>query len=295
MNIMHLRYALAIEETGSVTRAAEKLFVAQPNISRAIRELEGTVGASLFRRTPLGMVATEEGKPFLNHARHIVQEIDALKNTYENSRIEQFFSICSHGGRYIAEAFAAFAEAEKADSFLYTYKETDSENVISRVIQGICKMGIIRFFSRDAEHIRHYLTAHEIHMESLFEAPLLYTISERSPLAPNKTVTEEDVKNLTEIISGTIYTREPEKSIRRQIRVFDRETGVLTLQKVEHAYMFSIKEEASYLSARGLMQKEAAGDSVMVQDAVIFPKKYVRTKQDKLFLDFLSEKAKYQK
>lgn len=292
---MHLRYALAIEETGSVTRAAEKLFIAQPNISRAIRELEGTVGVALFRRTPFGMVATEEGKPFLNHARHIVQEIDALKNTYENSQSGPFFSVCSHGGRYIAEAFASFAGAERTDFFLYTYQETDSENVISRVIQGLCKMGIIRFLARDAEYIRHYLTAHEINMELLFEAPLLYTISEGSPLASKKMISEEDVRNLTEITNGTIYTREPEKNARRQMRVFDRETGVLTLRKVEDAYILSTKEDVSYLNACGLTQKQASGDMVTVQDAVISPKKYVRTKQDKLFLDFLSEKVKYQK
>ena len=48
MNILHLRYALEVEKTGSITHAADNLYVGQPNLSKAIKELENTIGDHHF-------------------------------------------------------------------------------------------------------------------------------------------------------------------------------------------------------------------------------------------------------
>ena len=71
MNILHMKYAVEISKTGSINKAAEVLYVAQPNLSRAIKELEADLGITIFDRSAKGMVPTIEGREFLSYAKQI--------------------------------------------------------------------------------------------------------------------------------------------------------------------------------------------------------------------------------
>ena len=62
MNLVHLKYAVEVAETGSINKASEKLYVSQPNLSRAIKELEASLGVTIFDRSAKGMVLTPEGE-----------------------------------------------------------------------------------------------------------------------------------------------------------------------------------------------------------------------------------------
>ena len=61
MNLLHMKYAVEVAETGSINKAAEKLYVGQPNLSRAIKELENSLGISIFERSAKGMILTPDG------------------------------------------------------------------------------------------------------------------------------------------------------------------------------------------------------------------------------------------
>lgn len=82
MNTLHFKYAVEVEKTGSISQAAENLFMAQPNLSKAIRELEDTLGITIFRRTSKGVVPTDEGSEFLQYARNIMKQIDNMESIY---------------------------------------------------------------------------------------------------------------------------------------------------------------------------------------------------------------------
>ena len=69
MNILHLKYAVEVEKTSSITKAAENLFMGQPNLSRSIKDLEETLGIKIFRRTSKGIVPTIQGEEFLTYAK----------------------------------------------------------------------------------------------------------------------------------------------------------------------------------------------------------------------------------
>lgn len=79
MNTALFKYALEVEKTNSISRAAENLFMAQPNLSKAIKELEESVGFSVFRRTSKGVVPTENGKILLKYAAHIMEQLDEIE------------------------------------------------------------------------------------------------------------------------------------------------------------------------------------------------------------------------
>ena len=82
MNLTYLKYALEVEKTGSITKAAQHLFMGQPNLSKAIKELEESIGITVFERTSKGVLVTQEGKTFLSQAHHIIEQIDRREAQY---------------------------------------------------------------------------------------------------------------------------------------------------------------------------------------------------------------------
>jgi DNA-binding transcriptional LysR family regulator len=76
VSLSQIRYFVAVAEEGNVGRAAQRLHVAQPPVSRQIRALEDEIGAPLFTRTPRGMTLLPSGRVFLDHARAILNAVD---------------------------------------------------------------------------------------------------------------------------------------------------------------------------------------------------------------------------
>jgi DNA-binding transcriptional LysR family regulator len=79
VSLAQIEYFVAVAEEGHVGRAARKLHVAQPAVSRQIRKLEDELRAPLFRRTPRGMCLSEAGAVFLGHARDILGGVRAAR------------------------------------------------------------------------------------------------------------------------------------------------------------------------------------------------------------------------
>ena len=109
MNLMHLRYLVEVEKTGSITKAASSLFMGQPNLSKAIKEVENELGAPIFKRISKGVEPTEKGVEFLECAKAIIQQLDKMENLFkpEVSDINAF-KIAIPRASYIAHAFAGF-------------------------------------------------------------------------------------------------------------------------------------------------------------------------------------------
>ena len=83
MNILHLKYAVEVAKAGSLSKAAEALYMNQPNLSRAIKELEASLGITIFGRSAKGVYVTPEGEEFLGYARKILSQIDEVEAIYK--------------------------------------------------------------------------------------------------------------------------------------------------------------------------------------------------------------------
>ena len=82
MNILHLKYAVEISRTKSISQAAENLYMGQPNLSRAIKELEENLGITIFERTPKGISVTPDGEEFLQYAKRIIKQVEDVEAMY---------------------------------------------------------------------------------------------------------------------------------------------------------------------------------------------------------------------
>ncbi len=85
VSLSQIEYFVAVAEEGHVGRAARRLHVAQPAVSRQIRKLEDELRAPLFRRTPRGMRLSEAGKVFLGHARDILGGVRAARKAVSDT------------------------------------------------------------------------------------------------------------------------------------------------------------------------------------------------------------------
>ena len=88
MNVLQLKYFVAIVEAGSFTQASRKLYVAQPSLSQHVKNLEEELGAELLRRTARGIEPTVEGTELLGHARTILEQLDAARAAVRNASDE---------------------------------------------------------------------------------------------------------------------------------------------------------------------------------------------------------------
>ena len=146
MNILHMKYAVEVARLGSLNKAAETLLIAQPNISRSIKELEADLGITIFNRSAKGMVLTPEGEEFISYAQSILRQIDEVEMLYkQGSPKKQKFSISVPRACYISDAFAKFSKSISEDPAEIFYKETNSQRTIQNVLNNDYKLGIIRY------------------------------------------------------------------------------------------------------------------------------------------------------
>ena len=145
MNILHMKYAVEVAKAGSINKASEALFIAQPNLSRSIKELEADLGITVFDRSAKGMFLTPEGEDFIARAKKILEEIEDVENTYRGGAVKRKFSVSVPRASYMSDALANFAKGIGESNVEIFYKETNSSKTIKNILSGDYKLGIIRY------------------------------------------------------------------------------------------------------------------------------------------------------
>ena len=108
MTLQQLKYMITAAEAGSITEAAKELFISQPSLSGAIKEVEKEAGISIFTRCRAGIALTKEGMEFLGYARQVVQQMELLESKYiSNQPAKQRFCISTQHYTFTANAFVA--------------------------------------------------------------------------------------------------------------------------------------------------------------------------------------------
>lgn len=171
MNILYFRYALEVAESGSLSRAAERLYIGQPNLSRAMRELEGTLGTELFERSPRGMVPTPDGEVFLQYAKKILAEVDAVEVMFRSGAVrQQRFSLSAPAAGYISTAFALISREFDAHASLeVNFREAEGSETVAAVSDGDAAIGIIRYDAKQDKFHKTRLDARGINYELIAE------------------------------------------------------------------------------------------------------------------------------
>ncbi len=301
MNLLHLKYAIEVANTGSVNRAAETLFVGQPNISRAIKELESSLDITIFERSSKGMVPTADGEMFLLYAKAILAKVDALEDLFKKDGEQKLqFSISVPRATYIADAFAHFSnslnDAPGAEVF---YQETTSMQAIKNITQGNYKLAIIRYPETQHAYYRSMLEEKGLAYELVAEFRYWLIVHKSSRLAELDSITEADLQNHIEIVHANQMTsalpyidfRQSEWSgdMARKIYVFERAVQFDLLAENPQAFMWVSPIPEQTLKRYDLVQRSYAGHKTVYRDMLIRQKDYRLSTLDKRFISELCE------
>ena len=144
MTLAQLRYTIAIAKAGSMNEAAKSLYISQPSLSTAIRELEAETGVEIFRRTNRGIAVTPAGEEFLGYARQVVEQYELMEAKYiskEQSRKK--FSVSMQHYTFAVNAFVELVKQFGMDEYEFAVHETKTHQVIEDVRNFKSEIGIL--------------------------------------------------------------------------------------------------------------------------------------------------------
>jgi len=295
MNISHLKYAVEIEKAGSINKASENLFMNQPNLSRALRELEASLGIKIFVRSPKGMVPTTEGREFLTYARQILHQLDAVENMYRKKLPrKQRFSVSVPRASYISEAFAQFSKSINAEPSEVFYRETNSLHAIENILSYDYNLGILRYSSAYDGYFAQMLAEKELEHRVLAEFTYVLVMSETSPLAEIEIPRFSDLESLIEIAHADPYVpsmplsaikkEELPDNARSRIFVYERASQFDLLSENPDTFMWVSPIPQKLLRRYGLVQRPCADNIRLYRDVLIHRRDYRLSELDERFI-----------
>jgi len=296
MNILQISYVVEISKIGSMNKAAASLSIAQPNLSRSIKDLENELGITIFKRSSKGIVLTNEGEVFLNYAEKIIDQFNEIDKIYKQERvIKNRFSLSAPRVSYIAEAFVNFSNANSVnhDEELF-YRETNANRALTNITENDFKLGIIRYAKMYDSYFKKMMEEKNIHYETIAEFNYVLVMSKDSPLANIDDIRFSDLTDWIEIAHADPFVpslplakvkkEELPSNIKRRIYIFDRASQYQLLSENKETFMWVSPEPESVLKRYNLIQKTSSDNKKMYQDILIHRNDYKLSTLDQIFI-----------
>ncbi len=195
MKLQQLRYVIQVAESGSLTAAAERLFIAQPSLSKAVAELEREMGVTIFTRSRTGVELTEEGTRFLSYARQVVEQADLLESEYKGgTRVRRVFGVSAQHYAFVVNAFVRLVREHDASSYEFSLRESTTAGILDDVRVQRSELGILYRSHFNHDVISNAVRAAGLAFEPLFTATPHVFVSRDSPLARRASVTLADLR-----------------------------------------------------------------------------------------------------
>lgn len=195
MTLQQLKYVLMVAETGTITEAANNLYISQPSLTNAIHELEKEMNIVIFNRTNKGITLSKEGEDFLGYARQVLEQAAILEDKYKGSNGgKKQFCISTQHYSFAVNAFVDLIKKYGQDEYDFSIRETQTYEIIEDVAHMRSEIGIIFLNDFNEVVINKILKSHDLEFHQLFVAKLHVFISRKHPLAKNTVITNEELE-----------------------------------------------------------------------------------------------------
>ncbi|WP_410771567.1 LysR family transcriptional regulator [Fontibacillus sp. BL9] len=195
MTLQQLKYVIEVAGRGSMNEAAKRLFISQPSLSNAIRDLEEEIRITIFERTNKGITLTNEGSEFLSYARQVVEQAELLENRYLNGKLPpQHFSVSTQHYAFAVNAFVNLVREYGHEEYELALRETKTYEIIEDVKSRRSEIGILYLNDFNAKVINKLLKDAGLQFNSLFVAKPHIFISIQNPLAKQAIVTIDQLQ-----------------------------------------------------------------------------------------------------
>lgn len=196
MTLQQLKYVVTVADKGTISEAAKELFVSQPSITNAIKELEHEMQITIFNRTNKGIVVSNAGDEFLAYARQVLEQTNLLEEKFLNVKKQSpRFSVSTQHYSFAVNAFVDVIRQFDGNQYDFTLRETQTYEIIEDVSRLKSEIGILYTSSKNEEVISKLIKQNNLEFEQLFIAKPHVFISSKHPLAEKESV---DLKELDE-------------------------------------------------------------------------------------------------
>ncbi|MDD2959336.1 MAG: LysR family transcriptional regulator [Lachnospiraceae bacterium] len=190
MTLTQLKYVITIADAKSMNEAARQLFISQPSLSLAVKELETEIGIELFRRTNRGVVITPEGEEFLGYARQVVEQYQLVEAKYvEKKNEKKKFSVSMQHYTFAVSAFVEMVKQYGMDEYEFAVHETTTHDVMEDVKNFRSEIGILYLNEFNQKILTKLFQEYGLEFHEIFQCGVYVYLWKEHPLAEKKKIT----------------------------------------------------------------------------------------------------------
>ena len=196
MRIQQLQYLEKIVESGSINEAAKALFLSQPSLSNAIKELEQEMDLQLLVRQKSGVSLTNEGREFMIYARQILDQVKLMEAKYKQHTVrKQAFSVSAQHYAFVVHAFVDLIKQVDAEEYQFTLRETETQNILEDVMSFKSSLGILYLNKFNRQVLTKLFKEKKLKFTPLFKAKPHVFVCRDNPLAQKSSVKLRDLED----------------------------------------------------------------------------------------------------
>lgn len=195
MTLAQLKYAITVAGANSMNEAARKLFVSQPSLSAAMKDLEEEIGIQLFRRTNRGICVTPEGEEFIGYARQVVEQYKLIESKYVNKeQVKKKFGVSMQHYSFAVNAFVEMVKQFGMDEYEFAVHETKTYEVIEDVRNFKSEIGILYLNDFNRKVLMKLFTEYGLEFHELLKCGIYVYMWKGHPLAGRNEISLEELE-----------------------------------------------------------------------------------------------------
>lgn len=196
MTLQQLKYVIMVAETGTITEAANRLYISQPSLTNAIHDLEKEMNITIFNRSNKGISLSKEGDDFLGYARQVLEQAAILEDKYKGKHSgKKQFCVSTQHYSFAVNAFVDLIKEYGQEEYDFSLRETQTYEIIEDVAKMRSEIGILFLNNFNEKVIQKILKSHDLEFHSLVVAEPHVFISRNHPLAAKKIIANEELEN----------------------------------------------------------------------------------------------------
>lgn len=233
MTLQQIYYALITAESGSMNKAAKKLYISQPTLTSAMKEMEQEAGIQIFLRTSKGISLTNEGREFLMYARQVYQQYELLQDKYgEKGSRKRKFGVSIQHYSFAVKAFVEMVKKFGTLKYEFAIRETKTYDLIRDVATSKSEIGILFLSNFNRKILSKILNENDLEFHGLIDCDVYVYLWKNHPLADRESITIDELQDypcmsFEQGEEGSFYLAEEilsENDYQRTIKVCDRAT-----------------------------------------------------------------------
>lgn len=246
MTLEQIQYVLEIAKQGSISKAADVLYVSQPCLSTAIKNLEKELRIIIFERNSKGIRLTSAGKLFIQSCEYVLQHVNFMHEIYkivgdENVLTELKIMAAFHSP--INEAIISkFLEQLDSEQFVVTWKTAKRSQVITALDDKNCHIGIIGFCEEEKALVKNQLKLKNLQFQPIIQTDCYFLIGHKNPLFQAEIISLKDCDTYPYLTFDTseLYDTFSQMTLLKKCNVLEVSSAEEFLQIIANTTCFGI-------------------------------------------------------